>query len=120
MSAPEDPALAPRAAADGAPAFDEPWQAQVLGVAFSLAERGVFSRHEWSDALGAALGRATTAGLPDTQETYYAAALEALESLLEATSAVSPKVLDERTEAWRRAYLATPHGQPVTLLTEAD
>ncbi len=115
MSPPEASAFAPRAAGEGEPAFDEPWQAQVLGVAYSLAERGVFSRAQWSDALGAALRQAAATGAPDTQETYYGAALEALETLLAGASAISPQALAERTDAWRRAYLATPHGRPVEL-----
>jgi nitrile hydratase accessory protein len=115
LSASEAAGFEPLATRDTEPAFEEPWQAEVLGVAFTLAERGAFSRAEWSDALGAALARAAGAGAPDTQATYYAAALEALESLLASSGAVSSATLAERTEAWRRAYLATPHGQPVAL-----
>jgi nitrile hydratase accessory protein len=108
-------ALHPPASGEAAPGFDEPWQAQVLAVAFSLAERGVFSRGEWSDALGDALKRAAAGGAPDTQETYYTAALAALESLLARSGQVPAEALQERAAAWRRAYLATPHGQPVEL-----
>jgi nitrile hydratase accessory protein len=115
LSGPERDALQPRGTDADERGFDEPWQAQVLGVAYSLAERGVFSRGEWSDALGSALRGAAEAGAPDTQATYYAAALQALEGLLARSGAVPPELLGERTEAWRRAYLATPHGEPVEL-----
>ena len=107
--------MGPLKSAKGEPIFDEPWQAQLLGLAFSLADRGVFSRSEWSDALGAALKQAASAEAPDNEDTYYAAVLQALESLL-ARSGQSPlERLDARTQAWRRAYLATAHGQPVEL-----
>lgn len=95
--------------------FDEPWQAQVLAIAFGLAEKRVFSSAQWSQALGAELRTAADAGKPDNQETYYAAALAALEKLVAAHGGVSGDNLNDRTEAWRRAYQRTPHGQPVKL-----
>lgn len=107
--------IGPLARTDGAPAFDEPWQAEVLAVAFALTERGLFSRSEWSDTLGAELSAAASRGAPDTQATYYAAALAALERLLADRSDVGADALSARTEQWRRAYLNTPHGQPVEL-----
>ena len=107
--------FAPPPGRDGAPAFAEPWQAELLAMAFSLAEAGVFSRTEWSRALGAALEAARSGVAPESEESYYAAALDALQALLATTGAASPAAVAERTEAWRRAYLATPHGEPVTL-----
>ena len=105
----------PLPARDGEAPFAEPWQAQLLGVAFSLAEAGVISPAGWSEALGVAIERARAAGRPDTQATYYDAALEALESLLGASGVLDDADLAERVAAWRRAYLATPHGHPVEL-----
>lgn len=111
----EHDALLPAAVGDGEATFDEPWQAELLALAYSLADRGVFSRSEWSEQLGATLCRAATDGAPDTLATYYAAVLEALETLLARSGQVSAQALSERTESWRRAYLATPHGEPVLL-----
>lgn len=107
--------IGPLARTDGEPAFDEPWQAEVLAVAYALTERGVFSPAEWSDTLGAELKGAASRGEPDTQATYYAAALAALERLLTERSDVGADALTARTEQWRRAYLNTPHGRPVEL-----
>lgn len=110
----ERPGLAePRA--DERPGFAEPWQAQLLAMVDQLSRRGVFTAAAWSEALGAALRRAADSGAPDTPDTYYGAVLETLESLLAAGGAVTTGSLAERREAWRRAYLATPHGQPVEL-----
>ena len=108
------PAPGPLARRDGEPAFDEPWQAQVMALAFTLVERGAFSAVAWSDALGAELAARAGRGAPDDPAGYYEAALAALERLLDA-GGVPRQELAERTEAWRRAYLHTPHGEPVTL-----
>ena len=115
MSAPEESRIGPLARRDGEPAFAEPWQAEVLALAFALSERGAFSPLEWSKTLGAELRRAEAQGAPDDSETYYAAALAALERLVAAAGGIEADALAGRIEAWRRAYLNTPHGQPVEL-----
>ena len=107
--------IAPLARRDGEPVFDEPWQAQALGLAFSLCERGVFSRANWSQALGTAHRRILASGASDTPQTYYRAVVEALEALLRESGEISANMLDARTKNWRRAYLDTPHGKPVAL-----
>ena len=114
-SAPEKSGFEPLKKEEGEPVFDEAWQAQVLALAYGLADRGVFSPAEWSETLGAELRKADAAGKPDDQHTYYAAALAALESLLERQEAIPEQLLDARVEEWRRAYLNTPHGEPVEL-----
>jgi nitrile hydratase accessory protein len=100
---------------DGEPAFEEPWQAHVLAIASALAEGKAFTPGQWSEALGAELRRCASRGDPDSRETYYAAAVSALEKLLDRAGSVSREALDRRTEQWRRAYLHTPHGLPVEL-----
>ena len=115
MNAPEPPSFAPMARDDDGPVFDEPWHAQVLALAFDLAERNVFSPAQWSDMLGAKLRETVADGRPDNQQTYYAAALAALEQLVAAEGTITDEVLAGRVDAWRRAYLNTPHGKPVKL-----
>lgn len=115
MSDPEAPPLGPLARRDDEPVFDEPWQAQVLALAFNLVELGIFSGRQWSDALGAELAAAEDRGEPDDPQTYYRSALAALEKLLAADGRITAGTLTSRTEAWRRAYLRTPHGRPVEL-----
>lgn len=107
--------LSPLARRDDEPVFDEPWQAQVLATAFTLAESGLFTRAAWSETLGAELKKAEAAGAPDTSATYYEATVAALEKLVTESGAASTEALAERKEAWRQAYLDTPHGQPVKL-----
>ena len=100
---------------DGGPVFDEGWQAQVLALAFNLVERGQFTSTQWSEALGAELVLASERGETDNAATYYQAVLSALEKLLDTQDSLRSQVVDQRTEAWRAAYLRTPHGQPVEL-----
>ena len=115
MSAPESETIGPLKRRDGEPVFDEPWQAQVLAMADSLTRQGAFTPGEWSETLGAELRRAKRDGAADDAASYYQAALRALESLLDGGGAVTHDAITERRDAWERAYLATPHGQPVSL-----
>ena len=109
MFRPDDP-LAPREKA-----FSHPWQAQALAIADSLVKTGRFSARDWAEALGAALQAAGHHGEPDDTHTYYSCVIEALESLTEAKLGIAGKERKERSEAWKAAYLATPHGHPVEL-----
>lgn len=108
-------ALGPLVRNDDGPVFDEGWQAQVLALAFNLVERGQFTSVEWSEALGAELVRAKERGDPDDSATYYQSVLTALERMLHEQKSLTGGMLDQRTEAWREAYLQTPHGKPVEL-----
>lgn len=102
----------------GAPSpsrFDEPWQAQLFALTVALNEAGHFGWPEWTQAFGATLRRRGTERPQDGSADYYAAWLETLEGFLDATGH-SPKAEAARTRAaWKAAYLATPHGQPVRL-----
>ncbi len=113
MSLPDTPA--PLADRDGEPVFDEPWQAQLLGLASVLMEQGLFTNKQWSQTLGASLRSAAGAGAPDTAATYYDAVLATLEALTTASGALTETAIADRRTAWRQAYLDTPHGKPVEL-----
>jgi len=108
-------ALGPTIRNDGGPVFEEGWQAQVLALAFNLVEKGQFSSKDWSEALGSELEKAEKRGDADNSETYYKAVLSAIERLLNSQKSLTGTALNERTEAWRQAYLSTPHGKPVEL-----
>lgn len=108
--------LGPLARNDSSPIFEEGWQAQVLAMAFHLVEQGLFTSVEWSEALGAELSHASERSAPDDTKTYYESVLKALEGLLHENNSVSGELLNDRTQAWREAYLRTPHGQPVELI----
>lgn len=100
---------------EGGPVFDETWQADAFAMVVALTDAGVFTAAEWSDALGAAIRAAQAAGDPDLGDTYYVHWVAALERLCASLGGIPAEVLDERQDAWRRAYENTPHGQPVEL-----
>ncbi len=103
------------------PVFDEAWQAQVLAIADSMVTAGHFTAKDWAEALGAELKKSDQAGLPDTLETYYLAALTALENLSASRVGIDANMQADRKATWTRAYLNTPHGSPVLLQAgEAD
>lgn len=100
---------------DGQPAFAEQWHAQVTAVVEVLVADGKLDAAEWSQALGAELDRRSAAGAPDTDETYYAAFLHVLETVLDKARMAGAEDVARRESDWRDAYLSTPHGQPVVL-----
>jgi len=89
-------------------------------MANAMIAAGHITRTDWSEALGAARSRAAAKGAPDTEESYYLAALDAVEGLATASGRVTTGALTARKEAWAQAYRRTPHGQPVTLLHPAQ
>ena len=94
--------------------FAEPWQATVLAMAAAMIQEGHFTQADWANTLGASLKAAEDNGQPDIDETYFLAALAALESLSESTGITSADRTD-RKAGWEEAYRRTPHGQPVIL-----
>ena len=107
--------LGPLKRRDDEPMFDEPWQAQALGMADILVSAGVISADAWATALGAELRKGAAAGVADDAKAYYQAVLAALQVLLYETGATSREEVDVREDRWRRAYLNTPHGKPIEL-----
>jgi nitrile hydratase accessory protein len=90
--------------------FAAPWQAQAFALVVALNEAGVFDWSDWTEALAARLDPAA-----EGEDAYYAAWLDALESLLAARGLASPDALRALAAAWTRAAEATPHGTPIEL-----
>lgn len=111
MSAP-DLSLLPRLPRDaGGPVFAEPWQAQAFAMTLTLHEAGAFTWPEWAQALSVEL-----AGDPqDDGARYYDHWVAALEGLVAGRNLAATEELVARKDAWREAYLRTPHGKPVEL-----
>lgn len=105
----------PLATQDNNAPFAEPWQAQVMALAFAASQKGIFSPTQWSEALGTELRKNEVEGTFDDRTSYYQAALRALETLLLASGNLAPESVTRRETEWRRAYLNTPHGMPVEL-----
>ena len=98
---------------EGAPVFAEPWEASAFALAVRLSAAGCFTWGEWADALAGEIRAAGESGDPDLGDGYYRHWTRALERLCAERGLVSPEDAERRKEAWRGAYLATPHGQPV-------
>ncbi len=114
MSEPARPGGPPMlpADADGL-VFQEPWQATAFALAVHLSERGAIPWTEWSAALGREIEAA--AADPARADAYFQQWLRALERICTEKGMIEPSEILRRQEAWRRAYLSTPHGQPVQL-----
>lgn len=115
-TAPEAGIDAPPDVDDGAvalvpdePVFAAPWEASAFALAVHLGERGTFSPAEWTERLGRTIDNTG----PDLA--YYEQWLSALESLCIERGLLSDAEIRSQIEAWRHAYLTTPHGQPVHL-----
>jgi nitrile hydratase accessory protein len=106
-------------AAEG-PVFQEPWEAQAFALTFELHQAGHFTWAEWTQALSAEIEAAQARGDADLGDTYYRHWLAALERLAEEKGLVPGDERDARKAAWARAFLATPHGQPVELSAGRD
>jgi nitrile hydratase accessory protein len=100
------------------PVFEEPWQATAFALAVHLSERGAIPWSEWSAALGREIH--ATAGDPAQVESYFQHWLAALERICADKGMVGPAEMRIRQEEWRRAYLDTPHGEPVELTAAYD
>ena len=100
---------------NGEPVFKEPWEAQAFSLVIALHESGAFSWHEWSEALAKAIRQGLHQDGVDRGESYYQHWLAALEKIVSAKGLSEASELAQRAEAWREAYLATLHGQPVEL-----
>lgn len=95
--------------------FNEPWEAQAFALAVHLSEIGYFTWPEWASVLSQEIQAAQHRGDPDLGDTYYQYWLNALERLCTEKQLVNHASLAARKAAWRRAYLNTPHGEPVEL-----
>ena len=97
------------------PVFREPWEAKAFAMAVRLAEAGLFTWAEWTEALSNEIAVARQAGDPDLGDTYYMYWMRALEALVARKSGIGTSDIEQQTEEWRDAYLNTPHGQPIEL-----
>ena len=97
------------------PVFNEPWQAQAFALAVKLQEQGHFTWTQWCEALHQEIQAAQAAWDLDLGDTYYLHWLAALERLVVNQGLSDIDELARRKQAWARAALETPHGEPVLL-----
>ncbi len=98
--------------AEGEPIFNEPWQAQIFAIVVALNEAGHFTWVQWAETLGTVLKQT---GESDRVEDYFHHWAKALEQILAVQNILPTQDINIRAEQWRRAALATPHGEPIVL-----
>jgi len=97
------------------PIFSAPWHAQLFALTVKLSEDGHFGWPEWTETFGKYLKVNGLERDLDGGDDYFLTWLEALESMLAAKKLAEDTEISPVMQAWRAAYLATPHGQPVKL-----
>jgi len=100
---------------DDGPVFNQPWEARAFALAVRLSEAGCFTWPEWVEIFSREIKAAQERGDPDLGDTYYQHWLNALERICTAKDLVGSEDMRRRKDAWRRAYLNTPHGRPIDL-----
>lgn len=97
----------------GAPAFGEPWHAQVFGLAMALAQAGVFDWAQWVNTFSSEIRANPQMATESSEDAYYRQWSEALITLLKRTDSLTEEEVSDAAEHWRRSYLATEHGRPI-------
>ena len=97
---------------ENSPVFAAPWEASAFAMVLALHRAGRFEWREWVALLSAKIATSE----PDpTGALYYERWTAALEKLLAKLDLLTDDAIGARSEAWRAAYLATPHGKEVLL-----
>lgn len=99
------------------PVFEAPWHAQAFAMAVHLNARGVFEWPEWTQVFGRVLAQHGVAKELNGGDDYFLAWVSALEQICTQKGVAQTGALSELKSSWERAYLATPHGDPVRVET---
>lgn len=103
-----------------APAFREPWQAKAFALVVLLHREGHFTWDDWVRTLAEEIAASPQRADEDAEPAYHRQFLTALEKIVATRGLTTPEAMQARKLAWRRAYLATPHGRPVDLAAARD
>lgn len=95
--------------------FDHPWQAHAFSLTVQLYKDGRFTWDEWVRIFSAEIEAAPALPGESVNDAYYRQWVKALEVLITQLGIAPQDQLAARAEEWRRAYLNTPHGQPILL-----
>ncbi len=105
---------------DITPAFREPWQAKAFAFVVLLHREGHFAWDDWVRTLAEEIAASPQRADEDAELAYHRQFLTALEKIAAMRGLTTPEAMQARKLAWRRAYLATPHGHPVDLAAAED
>ena len=105
---------------DNVPAFREPWQAKAFAFVVLLHREGHFTWDDWVRTLAKVIDASPQRADEDAELAYHRQFLTALEKIVATRGLTTAEEMQARKLAWRRAYLATPHGHPVDLAAAGD
>ena len=80
-----------------------------------LHREGHFPWDAWVSTLAAEIAARPQRDAETAEAAYHRQFLAALETIVAARGIAAPAAVATRAEAWRRAYLNTPHGMAVDL-----
>ena len=105
---------------DNVPAFREPWQAKAFAFVVLLHREGHFTWDDWVRTLAQEIPASPQCADEDAELAYHRQFLTALEKIVATRGLTTTEAMQARKFAWRRAYLATPHGHQVDLSAAGD
>ncbi|CAO3441003.1 nitrile hydratase accessory protein [Azospirillum endophyticum] len=104
---------------ESGPLFEKPWQAEAFALVVELYKGGRFTWPEWVDLFSAEIKASPAMAGESVNDAYYRQWWAALERMVSSRGLVAKGEIPARAEEWRRAYLNTPHGQPILLANAA-
>ncbi|MFC3396468.1 nitrile hydratase accessory protein [Brenneria rubrifaciens] len=100
---------------EAGPVFDKPWQAQVFSLTVHLHQAGCFTWRDWVQAFSDEIKASPARPDESVNDAYYRQWTTAMEKMITSLGLTGEDDVSRRAQAWRQAYLNTPHGQPVLL-----
>ena len=100
-----------------APAFDKPWQAEAFFLVVNLHQAGLFPWRDWVQIFSEEIKAAPARPGESINDAYYRQWVPAMEKLVASLGLAADNDITRRAREWRQAYLNTPHGQPVSLVS---
>lgn len=97
------------------PAFDQPWQARAFALVINMHKKGLFEWKDWAETLSAEIKTSPTLPHESVNDGYYRQWMAALETMMASLGLIDRPEVTSRAEQWRKAYLNTPHGVPISL-----
>ncbi len=98
--------------------FEMPWHAEIFAMTVHLHKEGVFSWPDWTERFSNALAGAGVHHNLNGSNDYYNIWLDTFIQFIAEKGVTNEPAIDFLSEKWRKAYLCTPHGMPVTLTKE--
>ena len=98
--------------------FETPWHAELFAITVHLHNKGVFCWPDWTARFSHALAIAGAHHSLDGSNDYYDVWLDTFIQFMAEQGVTDEIAIDGMSEKWRKAFLHTPHGMPVTLAEE--